>query len=59
MKNIYIRPITECYNIETIHIIANSIAKDKDHPIINLDDFEIFSRENNTHNPQNPWDNEW
>ena len=53
MKNIYIRPTTECYNIETIQIIANSIPKDKDNPITNLDDFEILSRENDTHNPQN------
>ena len=59
MKNIYIRPTTECYNIETIQIIANSIPKDKDNPITNLDDFEILSRENDTYNPQNLWNNEW
>lgn len=59
MKNIYIRPTTECYNTETTQIIASSIPKDKENQITNPDEFDFLSRENDNYNPQNLWDNEW
>ena len=59
MKKQYIIPATECIQMETIRLVANSINKDED-GITNPDDYDFLDRED-SHDPKSPnlWDNEW
>ena len=59
MKKQYIIPATECIQMETIRLVANSINKDED-GITNPDDYDFLGRED-SHDPKSPniWDNEW
>ena len=59
MKKQYIIPATECIQMETIRLVANSINKDED-GITNLDDYDFLGRED-SHDPKSPniWDKEW
>ncbi len=59
MKKQYIIPATECIQMETIRLVANSIDKDKD-GITDTNGYEFLGRED-SHDPKSPniWDNEW
>lgn len=59
MKKQYIIPATECIQLETIRLVANSINKDED-GITNPDDYDFLGRED-SHDPKSPniWDKEW
>ena len=59
MKKQYIIPVTECIQMETIRLVANSINKDED-GITNPDDYDFLGRED-SHDPKSPniWDKEW
>ena len=59
MKKQYIIPATECIQMETIRLVANSINKDED-GITNPDDYDFLGRED-SHDPKSPniWDKEW
>lgn len=59
MKKQYIIPATECIQMETIRLVANSIDKDKD-GITDTNGYEFLGRED-SNDPKSPniWDNEW
>ena len=59
MKKQYIIPATECIQMETIRLVANSIDKDSQ-GITNPDDYDFLGRED-SHDPKSPniWDKEW
>lgn len=58
MKKQYIIPATECIQMETIRLVANSINKDED-GITNPDDYDFLGREDKDPKTPNLWDNEW
>lgn len=59
MKKQYIIPATECIQMETIRLVANSIDKDSQ-GITNTEDYDFLGRED-SHDPKSPniWDKEW
>lgn len=59
MKKQDIIPATECIQMETIRLVANSIDKDSQ-GITNTDDYVFLGRED-SNDPKSPniWDNEW
>ena len=58
MKKQYIIPATECIQMETIRLVANSIDKDNN-GITNPNGYEFLGREDKEPKTPNLWDNEW
>lgn len=58
MKKQYIIPSTECIQMETTRLVANSIDKDKD-GITDPNGYEFLGREDKDPKTPNLWDNEW
>lgn len=59
MKKQYIIPATECFHIETTHIIAESINIDSNETITDTGDYDFLGREDSRQGQQNLWNNEW
>lgn len=58
MKKQYIIPATECIQMETIRLVANSIDKDNN-GITNPNGYDFLGREDKDPKTPNLWDNEW
>ena len=58
MKKQYIIPATECIQMETIRLVANSIDKDNN-GITNPNGYDFLGREDKEPKTPNLWDNEW
>lgn len=58
MKKQYIIPATECIQMETIRLVANSIDKDNN-SITDPNGYEFLGREDKEPKTPNLWDNEW
>ncbi len=58
MKKQYIIPATECIQMETIRLVANSIDKDNN-GITDPNGYEFLGREDKDPKTPNLWDNEW
>ena len=59
MKKQYIIPATECIQMETIRLVANSIINKDEDGITNPNGYEFLGREDKDPKTPNLWDNEW